>query len=464
MLKRVAEFISRYSMFTRGQTVGVAVSGGADSVCLLHVLQEISPRWALKLMVLHLDHRLRGEESDADACFVRDLASSAGLEAVVRQVDVRRIQAETADNLEQAARKARYAFFRDCLESGRVDRIALGHTRSDQAETVLFRFLRGCGSTGLAGILPVTREGWVRPLLDVDREEIERYLRGRGIEWREDSSNRDPAYARNRIRRRLLPELIRDWNPALVEVLANTATLARDEESYWEGEVDRLAEANFVRERSGVLLRAGCLRDLAVPVARRLVRRAIRDAKGDLTRIEFSHIEGVLRLARGKEGRGAVRLPGLQAARSFDWLRLARPEDRETAAPFRVPVPTEGALTASVGGVRVELSVSDCDKDHCGLDWERIPKPLEVRSWSSGDRYRPLGHVTEQEIRLLFQKHKVPSWERGQWPVLASGETVLWARRFGPAAEYAAGADTRRVLKVQVDQDLTDTGNQKAVF
>ncbi len=169
MLKRVAEFISRYNMFTHGQSVGVAVSGGADSVCLLHVLLELSSRWALRLTVLHLDHQLRGDESGEDARFVRDLAARLGLESVIQACDVRRLQAQTADNLEQAARRARRRFFLGCLESGLVSRVALGHTRSDQAETVLFRFLRGCGTAGLAGIFPVTREGCVRPLLDVDR-------------------------------------------------------------------------------------------------------------------------------------------------------------------------------------------------------------------------------------------------------------------------------------------------------
>src|SRR6202140_3280894 len=159
-------------MFQTGQQVGVAVSGGADSVCLLHVLRELAHRWNLRLSVLHLNHRLRGTESDEDAEFAGKLAAEFGFPFIVRETDVSAI----SDNLEQAARDARLAFFTEAMAERRVDRVALGHTRSDQAETVLFRFLRGAGTAGLAGIRPVTPTGFVRPLIAIDRAEGELYL------------------------------------------------------------------------------------------------------------------------------------------------------------------------------------------------------------------------------------------------------------------------------------------------
>ena len=202
-LSRVAATIERYRMFENAKSAGVAVSGGADSVCLLHVLRELAPRWNLRLVVLHVNHGLRGEESRADEQFVRELAESLGLESRVRAVNL----ADAADNLEQAARRARLEFFRDQLSAGGLDRVATGHTGDDQAETVLFRFLRGSGGAGLAAIRPVTAAGIVRPLLAVSRQEIEQYLRERGIAWREDSSNASLRFARNRIRHELLPQL-----------------------------------------------------------------------------------------------------------------------------------------------------------------------------------------------------------------------------------------------------------------
>ncbi len=447
-------------MFTRGQSVGVAVSGGADSVCLLHVLVELAPRWALKLKVLHLDHQLRDAESREDARFVREMALGLGLAAYVREFDVQSLRAETADNLEQAARRARRRFFVECLESGLVDRVALGHTRSDQAETVLFRMLRGCGTAGLAGILPVTREGLVRPLLDVERQEVELFLKERGLQWREDASNRDPTYARNRIRHQLLPALIRDWNPSLPGTLARMATLAQQEEQYWEEEVSRLAERHLVRKPPAVLLRAEVLRSLAPPVARRLLRRAVQEAKGDLRRVEFQHIESTLRLAEEKEGHGRIGIPGLDVFRSFDWIRLAPPE--KTAArtrDFRLAVAVPGTFLLPGDGWCLKVFVSDYKEEGCGLDCEKIPGPLELRYWRPGDQYRPAGHTTAARIKSLFQKHKVPLWERRYWPVVTSGEAILWARRFGPAAEYAAASGARQVLDIQ-EEDLASRENR----
>ena len=233
MLSRVAETVRRNRMFERGQNVGVAVSGGADSVCLLHVLLELAPQWNLRLSVLHLNHGLRGEESCQDEQFVRELAARLGLTAVIRSADV----PASPDNLEQAARHARLEFFREQISAGSVARVATGHTANDQAETVLFRFLRGSAGAGLAAIRPVTAGGIVRPLLNVNRAEVEGYLRDRAIPWRDDSSNLSRKFARNRIRHELLPRLAAEWNPAIVETLHRTADWALAEEEYWEPEI-----------------------------------------------------------------------------------------------------------------------------------------------------------------------------------------------------------------------------------
>src|SRR5215472_7807954 len=177
LVQRVASTIERYAMFAGAGRIGVGVSGGADSVCLLHLLCEMAARWNLCLTVIHLDHGLRGEESTADALWVAGLAAQLGLPWVLRKADV----GESGGNLEQAARDTRLALFRNLIETGLVQRVATGHTRSDQAETVLFRFLRGAGTAGLAGIRPVTADGIVRPLLEIGRAEVEEYLSGRGI-------------------------------------------------------------------------------------------------------------------------------------------------------------------------------------------------------------------------------------------------------------------------------------------
>src|SRR5207302_1755947 len=173
-------------------------------------------------------------------------------------------------NLEQVARECRLSFFQERIASGTIDRVATGHTRSDQAETVLFRFLRGSGTAGLAAIRPVTASGIIRPLIEIDRSEVLDFLRARNLRWREDSTNASPKFARNRIRHNLLPQLALDWNPAIAETLAHTADWALGEEAWWRSEIDRLAAAHFTERDGAILVRAEALRDLPIAPARRL--------------------------------------------------------------------------------------------------------------------------------------------------------------------------------------------------
>lgn len=458
LLERVAATIARYQMFHAGQKVGVAVSGGADSVCLLHLLRELGPRWNLHLSVLHLDHGLRGAESEEDAAFVGRLAAEFGFAFVSRRVEL----AEAAENLEQAGREARLAFFAEAIADGSADRIAVGHTRSDQAETVMFRFLRGAGTAGLAGIRPVTAGGIVRPLLSVDRPEVEQFLRERGIPWREDSTNRSLQFARNRIRGELLPELARDWNPAIVQTLSHTADWALGEESYWEAEIVRLAVLHLVAQNGFVLLKTGCLRELPLAAARRLVRRAMEMVKGDLRSIDFAHIEAVLDLATATEGHGRLQAPGLDIMRSFDWLRFGRPlVDGLQNRNYRLPAPVPGKVRVPGSNRVLSLEIVENSensetresvynmKETGEVDWERLSGPLDLRNWRPGDQYQPLGNTGEEKIKTLFQQFRIPLWERRHWPVLTDGNAIVWTRRFGPDARLAAQPGARKILTIR---------------
>ena len=450
LIQRVRETVERYSMLAAGMRVGVAVSGGADSVCLLYVLRELAAEWRLCLTVLHLDHQLRGAESRADAEFVARMAVELGVAVMARAVEL------PAGNVEEAAREARLAFFREAIASGAVDRVATGHTRSDQAETVLFRFLRGAGTAGLSGIRPVTPEGIVRPLIDVERAEVEAFLRERGIAWREDSTNANRRFARNRIRHELLPQLAREWNPEVAATLARTADWALAEESYWEAEVDRLAADRLREEGGAVLVEASAIAELPAAVARRLVRRAIEQAKGDLRGIDFRHVDEVLRIAAREAGCGRTQAHGLDICRSFDQIRFgcpARSDGYEVAAP----VPGVAAIPGGAG-ISLELiekSETSATEDYVyngvmgWVDWTRVSGSLQLRNWRPGDRYHPVGRGGIQKLKSLFQIARIRVWERSQWPVLVAGASIVWTRRFGVAAEAAAGPATRTVLLIR---------------
>jgi tRNA(Ile)-lysidine synthase len=455
LLNRIAETIERHAMFHAGHNAGVAVSGGADSVCLLYALVELAPRWNLRLSVLHLDHGLRGEDSRRDAEFVRELAVRLSLPATIRTVDL----TASPGNLEQAGRHARLRFFREMISTGAVERVALGHTRNDQAETVLFRFLRGAGTAGLAGIRPVTEDGMVRPLLETDRSEVEDFLRSRGIEWREDSTNASPEFARNRLRHGLLPQLAREWNPAITETLSRTADWALAEEAYWEAEISRLAGQALVERDGAVLVRAAALAALPVATGRRLVRRAIERAKGDLRGIDFGHVAKVLSLACARKGDGRLQSTGLDIRRSFEWLRFSRP----TTQPrdYQAPAPVPGVVRLPAARIEISLELIERtessssahsvynESDTSCLDWCSLSGPLEFRNWRPGDQYQPWGTAGVEKIKTFFQAARIPIWERRNWPILLDGPSIVWARRFGPAAAFAARPDSRLLLVVR---------------
>jgi tRNA(Ile)-lysidine synthase len=373
--------------------------------------------------------------------------------------------AASRGNLEQAARVARLAFFREMIESRAVDLVAVGHTRSDQAETVLFRFLRGSGTAGLASIRPVTGDGVIRPLLEVGRDEVEQFLKERGIPWREDSTNASPQFARNRIRHSLLPQLASEWNPRIRETLADTADWAQAEESYWTAEIDRLAAGRLMERDGAILVTVKALEELPLAARRRLVRRAIEKAKGDTRGVDFHHVAAVLAMAAASQGRGRLQVPGLDIHRSFEWLRFAPHgpagrEKRNARVHRSVPVAVPG--TVLVPGTEITICLEliekpetseppDCvynDEMGC-LDWPSLSGSLEVRNWRPGDQYQPVGSTGKEKIKTLFQQARIPLWERGQWPVLTDGASIVWARRFGAAAGFVAHAGTRVILKVR---------------
>jgi tRNA(Ile)-lysidine synthase len=277
-----------------------------------------------------------------------------------------------------------------------------------------------------------------RPLLTITREAVRESLAARGIGWREDSSNSSGSFARNRIRAELLPQLEREWNPNLTAALGQMADWALGEEKYWAGRMKKLGAKYFFQEGAVVVARwPGAL---AVAVERRLVRHAIETVLGHLRQIEYGHVEAVRRMRSGK-----LNLPGLTVERSFEWRRFS----------------AAGAVETDVlDGIGLELleAGSVYNKDEHQLDWDSLSGLLKLRSWHPGDRYRRVGRPTEERLKLLFQKARIPVWERRSWPVLLCGDEIVWARKFGAAEGAGRTESTQMVLLVR---DLSGFPNLK---
>jgi len=522
LAQNVRDYIRRQKLLKPGDRVGVALSGGVDSVALLCLLLELRKELGIVLTVVHFNHKLRGAESDADEKFVASLAREHKLRFHSSSTDVAAHAAREHMSVETAARELRYKFFRELLRSGTagkispdkanasLDKVATGHTLDDQAETVLMRLVRGAGTRGLAGIYPklsvptglseesaqhsalskkapgsrrkgdssrspeekqaggagATEPAIIRPLLAQKRKDLETYLASVGQGWRNDSSNRDLRFTRNRVRHGILPRLERYLNPAVREALAETAEIARAEEEYLEHEVERLIRAAWIpvtsaerRQRdigankaSGGALKLELLRQLPIALQRRLVRSA-----GELLglQLEFRPVEEILRIAAG--GPRSASLPnGWSVVRGKQELRFEltvgagndNPEyEYSLSVPGRVKVP-ETATIFEAEAVRMGNSSAGYNPDHL-LDTSATAKELRVRNWRPGDRFWPAHTKSPKKIKELLQELHLARPERKRWPVVVSSDEIVWLRGFPTPLKLRPKADADQAVVIR---------------
>ncbi len=437
-------------MLTAGSQTGVAVSGGADSIALLFLLKSLALRFETKLMVLHVNHQLRGVESDEDEDFVRSVASGMSLPFLTA-----RSRPAEEGNLEAEARQLRRQFFRECAVSHGIARIALGHTRSDQAETVLHHVLRGSGTAGVAGMRFSTRSGIVRPLLDISREEVRTWASQEGLQWREDSSNNDLRFTRNRLRLETIPALRVTYNQNLEGALAHAAELAQAEEEHWMQLVEKTFAGFVQRHRLGLIFHIGDVEHLDLALRRRLLRRALSELRSDgITGIDFSHVEDILAVCTSAYGHDRVTIPGAEAIRSFDTLLLtAAGAMASEPRGYRIPLTVDTRHELPHGAGRICISRREpepliCDKfkedqefiyQLVCLDAKALAeRPLLVRNWEPGDELQRSGHKSSEKIKRLFQENRVLLWERRHWPTIECEGEVVWVREFGVAEKFTA--------------------------
>lgn len=477
LIQRVCDAVSCHNMWRPGDHVGVAVSGGSDSVALLSILKELRLQEGIRLTVVHFNHRLRGPESDRDEQFVAALARRFELPFLCGCEDVAAVARVQRWNVEDAARRLRYGFF-DCLiREARIDCVAVAHTMDDQAETVLARIVRGTGPTGLSAIFPVNGKV-VRPLLEVRRHELREYLRNLRQEWREDATNCDRSRLRSRLRHDVLPHLQRETSPAIVGHLSRLASMAREDDAFWKALTEARLGAFLKRAEGQIQIRCADLlnplsadwtngdmsKDARLAVTRRLVRGIVDELRGDRRQWTAGHVDRVVHLARfGKSG-SRLELPGVIVERNFDLLQFYLPRQDVRVNAFGKPVViSEFSRTVTLGNSgdstvvavpeirrRFHLKVvdwhssrSDTDTENT-LDRDLLHPPLVLRNWQPGDSFRPKGRRSSRKLKHFLRIKRVALRERAGWPVLTSGGDVLvWVRGLPVAAEFATRPATR---------------------
>ncbi|MDN5346460.1 MAG: tRNA(Ile)-lysidine synthase [Clostridia bacterium] len=450
MLAKIRQTIQRYSLLNSGDKVLVGVSGGPDSLALLHCLLAFKDEYKLKLYVGHLDHKLRGKESAAEAAYVARLAQSWGLPVKIEARDVRAYQVERGLTLEEAAREVRYQFLRQAANEVGAGKIAVGHQANDQAETVLLNLLRGSGVEGLKAMEP--REGdLIRPLLEVRREEIEAYCREHGLKPCRDPSNLDPAYRRNKIRLQLLPLLAREYNPAIVDALCRTADILRAEDEVLR-QVTVQACKEVIIEEGGDRLVLDAGRFLGLPLG--LQRRVIRAAATALgwPAGNFYHIERARELAQSQ---GSLNWPGggkiqLKGGKIFFLTPMKQEEGKLS---FCLPLVVPGKTSLPFLNLEIAAEVVPppgsfpAHNNEAWLDWSKIEGELWVRNRRPGDYFYPLGVGGRKKLQDFFVDLKVPESQRDAIPLVVDRQgSILWVAGWRIDARWKVTPATREVL------------------
>ena len=467
LTERLSKTIRKQQSIRAGDRLAVAVSGGADSVALLCLLLELRAELGIVLSVAHVNHKLRGEESDEDERFVAKLARQHGLElhACVARVHGSNTSG-VSSGIEAAARELRYVFFRQMAREGRVAKIATAHTLDDQAETVLLRIFRGTGIRGLSGVHPrivFEEQGQafgelVRPLLGFRRTALQEFLRERGQSWREDSSNRDIAFLRNRVRHRLLPMIGEEFGDAAIEHMGELAEIARAEEEHWERVHPEVwaQDGGAAETRQAASLGVGRLSLLPLAAQRRLVRAWLETHMPDLS-ISFRLIEEALELALGTAGR-KLELPGgwsLRRGRQELLLELETFGGRGETADYEYALTLPGAVEVPELRACVEARVVDAGgvpEDERGelLDPGRIPKKVLIRNWRAGDRFWPAHTADAKKVKELLSDRHVTGAEKKLWPVaVAEGCGLIWMRGFAVPAAFRAPAGAPKAIWIR---------------
>ena len=440
MVRRCAAFADRYGMLPpAGETLLCAVSGGADSVCLLFLLRALAAERGFRVACAHFDHRLRGEESTRDAAFVAALCERLGVPVHLGSGDVAAYAREKRQNLEEAARTLRYAFLEETSDALGGVKIATAHTADDNAETMLLNLSRGAGGRGLAGIPPVWGRR-VRPLLPATRREVEAFLKALGESWVTDSSNLTDAYARNRLRHQVMP-VLRALNPRFAEHALRTSELLRRDEAYFEDLAAQFLETHGKRENGTLRLPVSALSALAYPVCARVLRLLCGPA------LEAGHVEAVCALLEdGRSGRSAD-VPGMRVRREMDELVFG------ARAPETLPareLPPDGELYLPELDLLVRRTEDALCEIHNSFNIfffkkTKVCGKILIRCRQSGDELCLAGRSCTKSLKKLFAEARVPVSRRGLIPVIADERGVLAVAGFGADARRTAEPGERAV-------------------
>ena len=466
LLDKVRGTISRYQMLSAKNRVLVAVSGGPDSVALLDLLVRLREEYELALIVAHYHHRLRGKEADRDLELVRSLAENYGLEFVYSYAPEDWWK-EKKGSLEEEARRLRYQFLEERAKELSLERVALGHNAGDRVESFFLNLLRGSGMLGLAGMPPV-REKFIRPLIETSREEILEYLKERNLPFRQDASNLDLSFLRNRIRQELIP-LLKEYNPNLIQVISRTCELLREDEGFLKKYFAREFEQRAEFRKDAVEFLVSEFVALPRAVQRGLIRRAIQILKGDLRRITAEHIFQLEEYLDSEKTSFELDLPGgIKIYKSYNSLRIKKGEEAEAkfsprafeigekleleiSQDFLLELKSEWRKFQDFKKEKFKeerMSFFESGESSAWMDLTEAEFPLYLKPPGVGERLELLGLKGEKKLKDIFMELKVPRHLRRTYPLVSDQRDLLWVPGYGVSERVRIKPDSQKIARL----------------
>ena len=458
MRDKVIQTIEKYHMLEQGHGVLIGVSGGPDSISLLHILKSLEERLQLRLMVVHINHLLRGRDSDDDERYVKELCREWNIPCKAYRIDIAGLSKALGVSLEVAGRKARYGTFHRIKKEYQLDRIALGQHGDDNAETIIMRMIRGTGPKGLSGISPLREDGVIRPLLYCTREEIEAYCRENGLVPRVDKTNLEPIYFRNRVRLEIIPYL-EGYNGQFKTNLRNMSELIREQQEYIDSQMTRLWNRNIKNRDGEIIIPIAWFEELSQFEKKEMLRRSIKGVKRNLREIEYKHIQLVLEmLEREDNTTWVLQLPeNIRVEMQYQSL-IIKDKREEASGAFQHPLVIGGSTY--IPELDLECSVRLEKREQVGIiksspqkgyfDFNKVGDQLVLRNRRVGDRFWPSGSYGSKKLKDFFIDLKIPRSERDRIPIIANPDHILWVAGYRVDERAIVDSSTQDVLIIEI--------------
>jgi tRNA(Ile)-lysidine synthase len=456
MIKKVLNTIEKYKLLDKGDCIVVALSGGSDSTALLVALAQIASLLNFSIIVAHYNHGLRGTHSDEDEKYSQELAGKFGVVFVSEKMDFKLRQKGVSP--EDFYRQQRYQFLNKVAEDYKAQKIALGHNIQDQAETVLLNLLRGSGLEGLKGILPMREGKFIRPLIEVTRDEIIAFLSEAGISYCSDSSNDSNIYLRNKIRSQLIPYLKEKFNPKIVENLAQMAEILRQDDDYICNSVKQSLESTYIQNQPDeISLNIEYLKGLAPSIRSRLLKKILENLSPEKNGFSFTNIKALEMLALAAESGKRISLPlGIEAKREYDHLILTLDNASLRQVDYEYQANIPGII--HVKEINRTISVEKITRDKMDLqsknkiylDLDKIQQPIVLRNRRDGDSFQPLGMKGKQKIKSLFINQKIPRDKRNEVMLLIDQDSVIWIENMHLSERVKISPQTKNILCLEI--------------